>query len=195
MKSKKKRSLGKILCDFILQCARAIIMAYGLLFVVGILNSFLGKNYGTYFLKLAEITSESMYKTIEIGNTLLTRGIYDSSKLKRGDIITFKVTEKNQDLLYIKRLIGVPYDHIKIVEGQLYINNEKINEPYISYEDKFNGEFIVPADHFFFLGDNRLLSYDSRYLEQPFIPSENLYGKAVAFIFPITKLSIITNPY
>ncbi|OON99290.1 MAG: signal peptidase I [Epulopiscium sp. Nele67-Bin004] len=170
-------------------------MAYGLLFIVGVLNSFLTVNYNTYFLKLAEITSESMYKTIETGNTLLTRGIYDPSKLKRGDIITFKVTEKNQDLLYIKRLIGLPYDHIKFIDGELYINDEKINEPYISYEDKFNGEFVVPADHYFFLGDNRLLSYDSRYLEQPFIQSENLYGKAIAFIFPIKKLSIITNPY
>jgi signal peptidase I len=123
--------------------------------------------------------------------------------VRRGDIIVFRFpVDIRQD--YVKRVIGVPGDHIRIVEKQVYLNGRKIDEPYKfhkmanvdTYRDNFpgipgrplpapamdmlknhvlNGEIVVPADHYFAMGDNRDNSEDSRYWG--FVPRENIKGK------------------
>ena len=65
-----------------------------------------------------------------------------------------------------KRLIGLPGDRIKIVDGDLFINGEKVPEPYVKDKDMgtyFDGkEVVVPDESYFFLGDNRPVSMDAR---------------------------------
>jgi signal peptidase I len=140
-----------------------------------------------------------------------------SKKPKRGDVVVFKTPADNRTD-YIKRLIGIPGDTIKFIDGDLYLNNNKINKVRTStkekvfcgstnpvsvdtYEEKLpnnkkyisvylkkytyqnSDEFIVPEKYYFFLGDNRDCSKDSRYLSSVgYVHENNLVGKA-QFIF------------
>jgi signal peptidase I len=140
-----------------------------------------------------------------------------SKKPKRGDVVVFKTPADNRTD-FIKRLIGLPGDKLRFIDGDLYLNNKPILKARISEKDLVfcgsknpieidtyketlpNGkkyisvyfkkysyqnsdEFIVPNKHYFFLGDNRDCSRDSRYLSSVgYVHENNLVGKA-QFIF------------
>ena len=98
---------------------------------------------------------------------------------ERFDVLVFKFPE-NESMLYVKRLIGLPNDTVEIKNGELYINNEKMDEPYIN--EKFEGDYgpyVVPEGEYFFLGDNRNHSYDSRKWHYPYVKREKIIGKVV----------------
>ena len=125
------------------------------------------------------------------------------SEVNRGDIIVFRYPiDINQT--FVKRVIGVPGDRIKIINKEVYLNGELMDEPYKfhksdyidSYRDNFpgvpnarifdpaqamltdqvvNGEVVVPNDHYFAMGDNRDSSLDSRYWG--FVPRDHIIGK------------------
>ena len=134
---------------------------------------------------------------------------------QRGDVIVFRLPP-NPKINYIKRLIGLPGDRIRVDgKNQLYVNDVPMHqEPGSTYagpkQDMWNyagvptatetldhkrhlimfanggvkeGEWVVPAGHYFFMGDNRNNSKDSRWLDEPdapgFVPEQNLVGKAV----------------
>jgi len=146
----------------------------------------------------------------------LFKGRILKSKPKRGDVVVFKTPSDNRTD-YIKRLIGLPGDKIKFIDGDLHINGNQILKTIISTSDfvycgsrtipvntfeeklpngkKYNSvyiknytfdnsdDFIVPDNHYFFLGDNRDCSKDSRFLsEVGYVHEDNLVGKA-QFIF------------
>ena len=139
---------------------------------------------------------------------------------KRGDIIVFKLPTK-ESINYVKRLVAMPGETIKISEGMIYVKkkganvfrmySQKLMEPF--FDDQYNAdimrlqenntnrnyevlnlsnnsmldntnEFLVPDDHYFFMGDNRDNSSDSRDTRNTvgFVPKENIIGK-VRFIF------------
>ena len=125
-----------------------------------------------------KIPSESMVPTLNVGDRLFVTRVYNPEKLKRGDIIVFHSEEKNEDM--IKRLIGLPGDQIGIVT----VNGETLQENYIGTSDNYNGEFTVPEGKYFFLGDNRYWSLDSRYWEDPYIDGSEIKGKAQIKVYP-----------
>jgi len=124
-------------------------------------------------------------------------------EVRRGDIIVFRYPENIKED-YVKRAVGVPGDHIRLVNKQLILNGHPVNEPYVKhifgyvdqYRDNFpsspvntalperardmlenhviNGELVVPANCIFAMGDNRDDSSDSRYWG--FVPRENIEG-------------------
>lgn len=106
----------------------------------------------------------------------------------RGDIITFKAPpDPNKD--FIKRIVGLPGDTVKLQDGKVYLNSQLLDESkYLNSSIKtFGGAFLkdnqtisVPQNHYFVLGDNREYSSDSR--EWGFVPTENIIGK-VAFCY------------
>jgi signal peptidase I len=183
------------------------------------------------------IPSESMVPTLLVGDYLfvskfsygysrysfpfgpaLFSGRILSHQPQRGDIVVFKLPRDNKTD-YIKRLIGLPGDHIQMRRGVLYINGEAVPKRLTgTYEaiDRFgnrlhaeeyietlpngvsyrtidkqpNGAYdntdvyVVPADHYFFMGDNRDGSADSRILSQVgYVPAENLVGRAEILFF------------
>jgi len=147
---------------------------------------------------------------------ILNKRIF-SSEPKYGDLIVFKTPSDNRTD-FIKRLVGLPGDKIQIKNGDLFINQDKVEKEEIidNFEIKCGGEYIdvkpfkelmpnnikhsvvyntigsmvnsdlyiVPEDHFFFLGDNRDCSRDSRFLSSVgYVHRDNLVGKARLIFF------------
>ena len=138
------------------------------------------------FVFVVTVSTSSMYNTLKKGDVLLVTRI-NLEELVYGDIIVFNhrifnPNESAYDEKYLKRLIGLPGDEIHILNNQLYINNKIIKEKYI-YDDgdtqMFSGEFSVPDNEFFVLGDNRNISYDSRFWGYPYVKKEDIIGKVV----------------
>ncbi len=161
------------------------------------------------------IPTGSMEDTLLIGDHLLvdklayapagavSKYLLPYEEPKRGDIIVFRYPVDISQT-FVKRCIGVPGDHLRIVNKDVYLNGVRVDEPYVyhktdyidSYRDNFpgepnvhvedgaydmltnhveNGEVVVPNGYFFAMGDNRDASLDSRYWG--FVPRENIIGK------------------
>lgn len=136
------------------------------------------------------IPSGSMIPTIEVHDQLLVTKVYNKDKLKRGDIIVFKSREFNDT--FIKRLIGLPGDEIKISNGEVFVNGEKVEEDYVKNNDfDYKKSFKVPEGKYFFLGDNRSNSNDARYWKNPYISGDDIEGKAQLRVYPFSRFGFI----
>ena len=174
--------------------------------------------FGTTTLVQAFIVpTPSMDTTVMVGDHLLvdklsyappgsiSRYFLPYTDPKRGDVIVFRYPmDISQN--YVKRVMGVPGDHIKVVDKVVYLNGKPLSEPYAQhifpnlepYRDNFpseprgpvydrarqmlaehveNGELVVPPDSYFAMGDNRDNSLDSRYWG--FVPRDYIVGKPV----------------
>ena len=131
-----------------------------------------------------------MLPTLKPGDRIFAnKFIYRFREPRRQEIIVFKwpVDPKRR---FIKRLIGLPGDRVKIVEGQVYVNDKPLEEDYTlerSYTDF--PEVKVPKGHYFMLGDNRNNSEDSRFWG--FVPQENIVGKAFVIFWPLNRMGLI----
>lgn len=132
------------------------------------------------------IPSESMMPAINVGDRLIAQRVYDYGKIKRGDILVFDF--KEEDSLYIKRVIGLSGDTILIDGKNLYVNGEKIVEDYVKFPEETFAEYVVPEDSYFFLGDNRANSKDARYWKNPYIKKEDIKGKAIFRYYPFDNM-------
>jgi len=113
---------------------------------------------------------------------------------KRGDIVVFKYPDKNPNAAprdFIKRVIGLPGDHIRIIEGIVSVNGVPLNEPYIAEPPWQDFETRVPTDSLFVMGDNRNNSADSRYWGP--MPLKNLKGQAVLLYWPAGRFRAIRS--
>lgn len=114
----------------------------------------------------------------------------------RGDVIVF---QKPGFKDFIKRIVAIEGDTIKLVKGKVYLNGEVLNEYYI--EDTLEtppGDFLqegieltVPENNFFIMGDNRGNSHDSRYKDIGFVDRSWLKGKVILRYWPINKLTTV----
>lgn len=136
-----------------------------------------------------EIPSESMAPTLNIGDRLFARRVYNLENLSRGDLIIFYY--EPEDKLYIKRLIGLPDDEVVIKNGEVIVNGKVLTEDYVKYDMDFNGEFKVPSRQYFLLGDNRSNSSDSRFWDYPYIDSNVIKGKAFLKVYPFDEIGLI----
>lgn len=130
------------------------------------------------------ITSGSMIPTLEVKDRLIVTRVHNPENLKEGDIVLFKNDEFKDEVL-IKRLIGLPGDKIEIKDGIVYRNGEKLKEDYVKNNERFNGTYQVPDKKYFFLGDNRANSNDSRYWKNPYVDESYIEGKALLRYYPI----------
>lgn len=142
-----------------------------------------------------EVHGTSMSPTLN-GNEVLVvnKWIYTMKEPEYGDIIVFHTNEKKDPYSqetkdFIKRIIGLPGDRIKIEDGELYRNGQRLSEDYINgqMEGSYD-EVLVPEGHVFVLGDNRNNSKDSRVIGT--IDMRDVIGRAEMVILPFDKLHI-----
>jgi signal peptidase I len=138
------------------------------------------------------VKGSSMYPTLEDSDYLLvSRQAYNIGEPDRGDIVVFPHVEGNGDeVLYIKRVIGVPGDHVEIENGEVYINGVMQDEDYIN-GNSTDGDVdcIVPDDEIYVLGDNRGNSSDSRFFGT--VETEDVVGTAFVRLFPFDKIRLL----
>lgn len=137
-----------------------------------------------------EVPSGSMLPTIQLQDRIIVSVVHNPSNLKHGDIVVFDSDELHETL--IKRLIGLPGDQVDVKEdGSVYVNSEKINEPYVKNFGGNIGSYKVPEGKYFFMGDNRSDSYDSRYWKSTYIPADKIKGKALFVFFPFSRIQTL----
>jgi signal peptidase I len=117
--------------------------------------------------------------------------VYRIEAIQRGDIIVFRYP-RDPSKSFIKRVIGVAGDRIRIANGQTYLNDKPIREDYVpgSYiDERPYREITVPQNSYFVMGDHRILSNDSRDFGP--VKSSLIYGKAVLGYWPVEKMGIL----
>lgn len=136
------------------------------------------------------VENVSMQPTLHQGEFLLVYKLaYQNSLPRTGDIIIFHAPpEPGED--FIKRVIGAPGDNVRIQDGNVYVNDILLQEDYIASIPNYDGEYDVPADKLFVLGDNRNSSSDSHVWG--FVPLKNVVGKAILIYWPVTEARLLT---
>lgn len=146
-----------------------------------------------------QVNGHSMDPTFQNGEYVLTNLIeMRIGKLNRGDIVVFNAPrDKEKD--YIKRVIGLPGDKVKVSEGNIILNGEKLEQLFLPSNVRTNGgsflgegqEVVVPEDYYFLMGDNRDFSSDSR--EWGFVSKDELIGKSFLVYFPLNHFRIVQH--
>lgn len=121
---------------------------------------------------------------------LVSKLAYRFGEVERGDIIVFHFPA-NPSEDYIKRVIGLPGDQIQIRDGKVFVNGRELEEDYITTPVMYNGEWVVPKDSLFVLGDNRNQSSDSH--SWGFVPLQNVIGKALVVYWPLDKIKFLSH--
>ena len=140
----------------------------------------------TFIGQVTVVKGASMEDTLFNRERLICNKIvYRLTEPKHGDIIIFK-PPIDQNHNYIKRVIAVEGDRVKIMDGVVYLNGDKIEEDYITHHStETMPEITVRENSFFVLGDNRVNSSDSRFWG--FVPRKNIIGRASVIFWPITR--------
>lgn len=139
------------------------------------------------------VDGESMMPTLKDQDRMIVNKVsYTIGEPERFDIVVFRATE---DKDYIKRIIGLPGDHIAYKDDVLYVNGKPIDEPYLkAYKEQvgdgnltydFSMENKVPEGELFVMGDNRRYSKDSRMIGT--IPMDRVIGEANIIYWPISE--------
>jgi signal peptidase I len=153
---------------------------------------------------IAVVSIVFIYQPVKVEGTSMTPGLDDQERIfinkftyllglgniERGDTVVFRApVDVDKDKSYIKRVIGLPGDRVRIERGQVYVNGLALVEHYIqdNYRDYSSmEEKVVPPGKYFVLGDHRNSSSDSR--AWGWVPRESIYGKAVFAYWPLAKM-------
>ena len=150
----------------------------------------------TFFVQAFKIPSSSMTPTLEVGDRLLANKlVYKFREPERSEIIIFRYP-LNPRKDFVKRLIALPGEEVKIIEGKIYINGKPTENPlikarYYNNSGLYGTEFPakVPGDSYYVLGDNSQNSKDSRYWG--FVPKRYLVGKPLFIYWPLNRIRIL----
>ncbi len=140
------------------------------------------------------VNGSSMVPTLEDGDQLMTDKIsYRFKDPKRFDIIVFPYSKESKTY-YIKRIIGLPGETVRIdaADGTIYIDGEPLEEEYgnsvITYAGTAETEIVLGEDEYFVLGDNRAVSKDSRYEDVGNVHRGDIIGRAFLRIYPFSEI-------
>ena len=133
-----------------------------------------------YVIIKAEVPTGSMENTIKVDDCILGFKLaYAFDGPERGDVVIFPYPD-NQEVTYVKRVIGLPGETVEIKNGYVYIDGEPIEEPYLKEEMRGEyGPYVVPEGCYFMLGDNRNSSADSRKWTNTYLKEEDIMAKVL----------------
>jgi signal peptidase I len=141
-----------------------------------------------------------LYQPVKVEGTSMLPGLEDQERIfinkfvyhfgpvERGDIVVFHYP-RDPNKSYIKRVIGVAGDRVRIDDGRVFVNGRMLTEPYVpeEYSDlRSYSEIKVPSQSYFLLGDHRTSSQDSRDFGP--VDQRYIYGKAVFVYWPMDRL-------
>lgn len=163
----------------------------------------------TFVFQIYKIPTTSMVPTLKPGDKIFVSKLVYGPKFpftswripgmrkpKRGEIVVF-IAPHDRKKAYIKRLIGTGGDQILIEEGNIRRNGKIVVEPAVARNNYYNQgdygmrkkEIIVPQDKYFFLGDNSIASYDSRFWG--YVDEKDIVGKAIFIWWPPKRMGMI----
>lgn len=154
----------------------SIIMSISIIYIFSS-NFSLYKVYGT-----------SMENTIHSDDILLVSlTSYDNTIPSYNDIVNIKYKDETQEKFIVKRIIGVPGDTIEIINNKVFLNGILLDESYSKNlsDSYFNIKITIPKDKYFVLGDNRDVSYDSRYFG--LVDKSSIQGKVLLKFCTLNK--------
>jgi signal peptidase I len=144
-----------------------------------------------------------VYQPVKVEGVSMMPGLYDQERIfvnkfiyriepiSRGDIVVFRYP-RDPSKSFIKRVIAVSGDRVRIDSGQVYVNDKPLVEDYVApaFEDDHSyPEIVVPPNSYFVLGDHRNMSDDSRIFGP--VDSSYIYGKAVLGYWPVDKMGMV----
>ena len=138
----------------------------------------------TFLVAAFFIPSESMEPALKVGDRLL-------GEPSPGDVVVFHTPPNmrpSQTAELVKRVVAVEGQMVEASDSQLLIDGQRVGEPYLppdTYTRDF-GPILVPTDHVFVMGDNRISSQDSRYFGT--VPESEIVGRAFALFWPLNRL-------
>ena len=138
----------------------------------------------TFIITPVRVDGDSMKNTLKNGDILL---LYKLGSINRLDIIVHDEEKDNEKI--IKRVIGLPGETVAIKKGKIYVNDKVIDDEYAYGETSDYDKVTLEDDEYFILGDNRLISKDSRYFGP--IKKSEIKGKIVFRLFPFTKIGMV----
>lgn len=168
----------------------------------------------TFVVQVFYIPSESMLPTLQVDDRIVVEKVtYRFGGPERGDVVVFAgdspfpepemsttqrvvrgvgqflgvVPVDARDL--VKRVIGLPGDHVVVEDGRVSVNGTPLEEPYARL-DEHDGAYTVPDGNLFVLGDNRANSADSR-SQLGYVPVADIVGRAVVTIWPLDRLGAV----
>ncbi len=146
----------------------------------------------TFIIANSRVPSGSMENTIMTGDRLIGfRLSYLFEEPERGDIIIFRWPD-DESIYFVKRIIGMPGDTVRISGGKVYLNGSDtpLEEPYLKEEmfPEADVEYTVPEGAYFVMGDNRNNSADSRRWENTFVYRDKIVAKVLFQYFPKIRL-------
>ena len=137
------------------------------------------------------VEGDSMQPTMHPDEyVLIDKLSYMFGQPQRGDIVVFHYPF-GTDRDFIKRIIGLPGETVTILSGQVTVNGERLQEPYIAAAPRYNGTWTAAADEYFVLGDNRNNSSDSH--SWGVLQREFLIGRALVVYWPLDALEIVPH--
>ncbi len=149
----------------------------------------------------SRVPSASMYPTIpalsesDSSYILVNKLATEFGQVHRGEVVVFHWPDDTSKL-FVKRVVGMPGDTVKVSEDSVYINGKKLpeaNQNVAKSNGISLGTFYVPPGHYFMLGDNRTNSEDSRVWKHPYVERSAIVGEADFVLFPLNKIGIISQ--
>ena len=111
--------------------------------------------------------------------------------IQHGDVVVFQYP-RDHTKSYIKRVIAVPGDDLRIEHGRVYVNGQRLKEAYVPVrftDDRSQAEMVIPASQYFMMGDHRSISSDSRDFGP--VDRDLIYGKAAFVYWPMEQVGVV----
>ncbi|MGH9156919.1 MAG: signal peptidase I [Acidimicrobiales bacterium] len=146
----------------------------------------------TFLVQAFYIPSLSMAPTLEVNDRVLVNKLsYDLHDVRRGDVIVFRSPESSETKDLIKRVVGLPGDTVESRDGHMVVNGRMLEEPYLrpSVTTGPMQSRVIPAHHYFMMGDNRGNSSDSRVFGP--IDQSLIIGRAFVKVWPVTEIAVL----